>query len=353
MSTRCHVATRKGLFTVERGAKGWAIRARISAKKSRWGADPRSGRLLAALTTAMSDEDARSRMAAPRGRRSEYRSTGETADYVRKRRLRKHACGLVVSSSGALAGGADQRASSGAARCGRIVRSRDEGDSGRTARCGTTAQRGRLAAAAISGHSLVCASRDSRTSRGGVCGGVGARAMRTDLGHRGHGTTRRVHAARAPIRSERAGSASRRAVPRESRCPLDSAPQRHFQIDRWRSHLERDQGREAVDVRVSRCCAPARSEYGVVRPVKDAKRYRPGVRGRDRTRTAADVRHADARPAAGTRLRSGVSPRARHRRERRSSRVRFDDGFGVAERERRRFVANDFDESAAGVCAEV
>jgi photosystem II stability/assembly factor-like uncharacterized protein len=51
MNTRCHVATRKGLFTVERGASGWAItRANfLGDNVTLVMHDPRSGMLLAAL----------------------------------------------------------------------------------------------------------------------------------------------------------------------------------------------------------------------------------------------------------------------------------------------------------------
>lgn len=51
MSTRCHIATRKGLFTVERGASGWSI-ARASFLGDNCTLvmhDPRNGELLAAL----------------------------------------------------------------------------------------------------------------------------------------------------------------------------------------------------------------------------------------------------------------------------------------------------------------
>jgi hypothetical protein len=51
MSTRCHVATRKGLFTVERGAKGWAITRTsfLGDNVTLVMHDPRTGMLLAAL----------------------------------------------------------------------------------------------------------------------------------------------------------------------------------------------------------------------------------------------------------------------------------------------------------------
>lgn len=51
MSTRCHVATRKGMFTAERGASGWAIaRANfLGDNVTLVMHDPRSGMLLAAL----------------------------------------------------------------------------------------------------------------------------------------------------------------------------------------------------------------------------------------------------------------------------------------------------------------
>jgi hypothetical protein len=51
MSTRCHVATRKGLFTIERGASGWAIaRANfLGDNVTLVMHDRRSGALLAAL----------------------------------------------------------------------------------------------------------------------------------------------------------------------------------------------------------------------------------------------------------------------------------------------------------------
>jgi photosystem II stability/assembly factor-like uncharacterized protein len=51
MSTRCHVATRKGLFTLERGASGWAIRRTsfLGDNCTLVMHDPRSGELLAAL----------------------------------------------------------------------------------------------------------------------------------------------------------------------------------------------------------------------------------------------------------------------------------------------------------------
>jgi hypothetical protein len=51
MSTRCHVATRKGLFTLERNASGWAI-TRVSFLGDNCTLamhDPRNGHLLAAL----------------------------------------------------------------------------------------------------------------------------------------------------------------------------------------------------------------------------------------------------------------------------------------------------------------
>src|SRR5688572_23220482 len=51
MSTKCHVATRKGLFTLNRGASGWAI-DRVSFLGDNCTLlmhDPRSGDLLAAL----------------------------------------------------------------------------------------------------------------------------------------------------------------------------------------------------------------------------------------------------------------------------------------------------------------
>ncbi len=51
MSNRCHVATRKGLFTLERGASGWAIGAVnfLGDNCTLVMHDPRSGNLLAAL----------------------------------------------------------------------------------------------------------------------------------------------------------------------------------------------------------------------------------------------------------------------------------------------------------------
>jgi hypothetical protein len=51
VSTRCHVATRKGFFTLERGARGWAIgRASFLGDNCTLVMhDPRSGHLLAAL----------------------------------------------------------------------------------------------------------------------------------------------------------------------------------------------------------------------------------------------------------------------------------------------------------------
>ena len=51
MSTRCHVSTRKGLFTVERGASGWAItRTSFLGDNCTLAMhDPRSGDLIAAL----------------------------------------------------------------------------------------------------------------------------------------------------------------------------------------------------------------------------------------------------------------------------------------------------------------
>src|SRR5262245_44350932 len=51
MSTRCHVATRKGLFTLERSASGWAI-SRVNFLGDNCTLvmhDPRSGRLLTTL----------------------------------------------------------------------------------------------------------------------------------------------------------------------------------------------------------------------------------------------------------------------------------------------------------------
>src|SRR5262245_55287643 len=51
MSTRCHVATRKGLLTMERGASGWAI-SRTSFLGDNCTLvmhDPRDGQLVAAL----------------------------------------------------------------------------------------------------------------------------------------------------------------------------------------------------------------------------------------------------------------------------------------------------------------
>jgi hypothetical protein len=51
MSTRCHISTRKGLFTVERGAAGWSI-ARVSFAGDNCTLamhDPRSGLLMTAL----------------------------------------------------------------------------------------------------------------------------------------------------------------------------------------------------------------------------------------------------------------------------------------------------------------
>jgi hypothetical protein len=51
MSTRCHVATRKGLFTLDRGASGWAVsRVDFAGDNCTLTAhDPRSGYLFAAL----------------------------------------------------------------------------------------------------------------------------------------------------------------------------------------------------------------------------------------------------------------------------------------------------------------
>ena len=51
MTTRCHVSTRKRLFTLERGANGWAV-ARTSFLGDNVTLamhDPRNGHLLAAL----------------------------------------------------------------------------------------------------------------------------------------------------------------------------------------------------------------------------------------------------------------------------------------------------------------
>ena len=51
MSTRCHVATRKGLFTLERSAGGWKV-ARVSFLGDNCTLamhDPRNGDLLATL----------------------------------------------------------------------------------------------------------------------------------------------------------------------------------------------------------------------------------------------------------------------------------------------------------------
>ena len=51
MSNRCHVATRKGLFTLDRGASGWSI-TRVSFLGDNCTLvmhDPRTGHLIAAL----------------------------------------------------------------------------------------------------------------------------------------------------------------------------------------------------------------------------------------------------------------------------------------------------------------
>ena len=51
MSTRCHVATRKGLFTLNRGESGWSI-SRVSFLGDNCTLvmhDPRNGELFAAL----------------------------------------------------------------------------------------------------------------------------------------------------------------------------------------------------------------------------------------------------------------------------------------------------------------
>ena len=103
MSTRCHVATRKGLFTVERGAGGWAItRANfLGDNVTLVMHDPRSGALLAALNHGhFGSKVHRSRdggatwqeIAAPK-------YPEKPADYVPKDDARRrHAGGLVAQA---------------------------------------------------------------------------------------------------------------------------------------------------------------------------------------------------------------------------------------------------------------
>ena len=99
----------------------------------------------------------------------------------------------------------------------------------------------------------------------------------------------------------------------------------------------RRRGREITDVKPSTFGFPVAvhprdpNTAWFVPAVKDEKRYPAGGcvvvnRTRDGGKTFDTLTQ---RPAAGARLRPGVPPRARRRRERRPSRVRFDDRLGV------------------------
>jgi hypothetical protein len=220
---RIHVSTRKGLFTFERGASGWSI-ARVSFLGDNCTLtmhDPRSGHLLTALNHGhfgvklhRSTDGAASwqEVATPT-------YPEKPADYVPKLPAEGRPVDWALKLIWALApGGLDEP---GRVWCrtlpGGLFRSDDDGDSWELNRplwddlrreewFGGGADQPGI-------HSVCVDPRDSRHVAIGVsCGGV----WRTRDGGRTWQHAGRVYAARAPVRSQRAGSAHARAVLRHA-----------------------------------------------------------------------------------------------------------------------------------------
>ena len=228
MSTRCHVATRKGLFTLDRSGSGWSI-SRVSFLGDNCTLvmhDPRNGDLMAALNHGhFGVKMHRSRDGGATW--SEIATPmypEKPADYVPKT---TPAEGKPVDWSlklvWALApGGADEP---GVVWCGTLpgrpvqIRRRRRLVGAESPACGTTrcARNGSAAAPTTRGFTRSASIRAiSRHVLVGVsCGGVwstrdGGETWQTRRARH----ARRVHAAGAPVRSERPGPAPGGPVPR-------------------------------------------------------------------------------------------------------------------------------------------
>ena len=336
MSTRCHVSTRKGLFTLERGASGWDVARTSFRRRQRHARDARPAERPPArraqsrpLRRQAASLDA---TAAPRGTRSPAPKYPEKPEgYTPKTPVEGTPVEWSLKLVWALEpGGADEP---GVIWCGTLpggLFSRTTAASrGRsTGRCGTIrGARNGSAAAPISPASTRSASIraipvTSRSACRAAACGPRATAERA-------GSSPRRACARSSCRpneqfeAERAGPAHGGAVPRQPGRAVGAASQRHLQVDRRRgSPGPRSPASSRRRLALpSRCIRTTRSTAWFVPAVqgREALSRRRPRGGHPHPRRRADVRDAHARPAAAARLRSGLPPRPRRGRNRSSS----------------------------------
>ena len=295
MSTRCHVATRKGLFTLERGAPGWSV-TRVNFLGDNVTLvmhDPRDEALYAALNHGhFGVKLHRSRDGGTTWQEvATPKYPEKPADYVPRNTPAEGtpaewSLKLVWSLS---PGGSRQP---GALWCGTLpgglFRSDDAGDSWELNRplwddprreewFGGGADHPGI-------HSICVDPRDHQHVLVGVsCGGVWRtrdEGKSWDIG----GTGMRAEF----MPPERQFDPNIQdphlvgTVRRESRRALGPAPQWHLPINRRRRFMDRNHGRQALDIRLPRRRAPERPGHGVVRACGQGREALSGGRLRRR-----------------------------------------------------------------------
>ena len=356
MSNRCHISTRKGLFTLERGASGWEIaRASFVGDNCTLAMhDARNSALVAALNhghfgvklhRSTDGGTTWSEIATPK-------YPEKPADYVPKIPVEGMPAEWSLKLVWALAPGGAERAGRHlvrhAARRPVPLGRRRRVVGARPAAVGPPAARGVVRRRRRPPrHPLDLrrpARRRARHRR---------RLVRRRLDH-ARRRRRRGSSAAAGMRAEfmppeqqfepeHPGSAPLAQCRGQPGRALGPAPQRHLPLDRRGRLVDRDRPTSRRRRSASPVAVHPRDPDTAwfVPAVKDEKRY--PVDGKvvvNRTRDGGKtLRDAVARPAAGARLRPRLPPRARRRRHRHPPGDGIDHRVGVDQRGRRRFVA--------------
>ncbi len=367
--SRCHVSTRKGLFTLERGAGGWKIirSSFVGDNVTLAMHDPRTGDLIAALNHGhFGNKLHRSRdggatwteIAAPKYPEKPEGYTPKTP--VEGAPLVDWSLKLVWALQ---PGGVDQP---GIIWCGTLpgglFRSDDGGDSWTLNRAlwddprreewfGGGAEQPGI-------HSICVDPRDSRHVTVGVsCGGVWTTR---DAGRTWSLTAKGMRANFMPPDKQFEENVQDPHMVAQCRSNPDVLWVQHhngiFKSTDGAASWTELTGITPSSFGFAVAAHPTDPEHRLVRARHERRKALPDRRqGRRQShaRWRQDVRDHHPRAAAGARLRSRLSPRARCRRSGPDADVRIDDRIGVGERRRGRFVDRAVVESAAGLCGRV